>query len=53
MSPAVSALVGERAPHARVIEMATDEGMRTIWADGLEKAAAGLTTIDELSRVVG
>lgn len=48
----VSALVGERASHRLISEAATRAGMRSIWADGLEKAAAGLTTIDELSRVV-
>jgi type II secretory ATPase GspE/PulE/Tfp pilus assembly ATPase PilB-like protein len=25
--------------------------MRTLWADGIEKVAAGLTSIEELARV--
>jgi type II secretory ATPase GspE/PulE/Tfp pilus assembly ATPase PilB-like protein len=27
-------------------------GMKTLWQDGLEKAAAGITTIDELTRAI-
>jgi type II secretory ATPase GspE/PulE/Tfp pilus assembly ATPase PilB-like protein len=48
----VSALVAARASHEQLLEAATNEGMRTIWADGLDKAGAGITTIDELTRVV-
>ena len=33
-------------------QVATREGMRTLWADGFEKVAAGLTSIEELGRVV-
>jgi type II secretory ATPase GspE/PulE/Tfp pilus assembly ATPase PilB-like protein len=28
------------------------EGMRTLWDDGLAKVAAGLTSLEELARVV-
>ena len=28
-----------------------EEGMRTLWDDGLAKVAAGLTSIEELARV--
>ena len=27
-------------------------GMRTLWADGIEKVQAGLTTVDELRRIL-
>ena len=52
MTAEVAALVAARAPHEQLLEAATREGMRTIWADGLDKAGAGITTIDELTRVV-
>ena len=31
--------------------MAIEEGMRTLWDDGIGKVAAGLTSIEELARV--
>ena len=27
------------------------EGMRTMWEDGLDKVAAGITSVEELARV--
>jgi type II secretory ATPase GspE/PulE/Tfp pilus assembly ATPase PilB-like protein len=29
-----------------------DGGMRTLWDDGLAKVAAGITSLEELSRVL-
>jgi type IV pilus assembly protein PilB len=52
MTPEIKQLVGDGASHQLILEAATRGGMRSIWADGLEKTAEGLTTIDELSRVV-
>ena len=52
MNEELSALIGSRASRERIVAAATTAGMRSIWDDGLEKAAAGLTTIDELTRVV-
>jgi len=52
VSADVAALIAARAPHGDLVEAAMRGGMRTIWADGLDKASAGLTTIDELNRVV-
>jgi type II secretory ATPase GspE/PulE/Tfp pilus assembly ATPase PilB-like protein len=52
MTPEVAALVSERASHSLIVDAATRGGTQTLWADGLDKAAAGLTTIDELSRIV-
>jgi type II secretory ATPase GspE/PulE/Tfp pilus assembly ATPase PilB-like protein len=37
-----------RAPYEQVAEAAAAAGMRTLWDDGLEKALAGLTSVEEL-----
>jgi type II secretory ATPase GspE/PulE/Tfp pilus assembly ATPase PilB-like protein len=29
-----------------------EQGMRTMWDDGMEKVAAGLTSVEELARVL-
>jgi len=52
MTEAVSRLASRGATHDELDEVGTAEGMRTLWADGLEKVAAGLTTFEELARVV-
>jgi hypothetical protein len=41
-------LVLRRASYEEVCEAAAAGGMRTLWDDGLEKAVAGLTSVDEL-----
>ena len=46
-------LASERASHRELQEAALAAGMRTLLQDGLDKAAAGITTVEELSRVVG
>jgi type II secretory ATPase GspE/PulE/Tfp pilus assembly ATPase PilB-like protein len=40
-----------RASHEEVTAAARAAGMRSLWEDGLEKAAAGITSIDEIRRV--
>jgi type IV pilus assembly protein PilB len=45
-------LVGARASHGRLFEAATAAGMNSLWQDGIAKAATGVTTVEELSRVV-
>ena len=45
-------LAGKRAGSEELTRAARAAGMVTLWEDGLSKAAAGLTTIEELSRVV-
>ena len=45
-------LAGERAGTEELTRAARAAGMVTLWEDGLSKAATGLTTIEELSRVV-
>ena len=52
MTPEIAALVAASAPRAELLEAATRESMRTMWADGLDKVGAGVTSVDELSRVV-
>jgi len=41
-----------RAPHHTLKEQAVGAGMTTLLDDGLEKAAAGLTSLAEVWRVV-
>lgn len=40
------------AGHQELLAAAIAGGMGTLWQDGLEKAALGVTTIEEISRVV-
>jgi type IV pilus assembly protein PilB len=53
VSDEVRRLVVERAPAARIAEVAVAEGMRTLRQDGLTKVAAGLTSLAEVTRVTG
>jgi len=52
MSESVSRLAARGATHDQITEAATAAGMRTLWDDGLDKVGAGLTTVEELTRVV-
>jgi len=45
-------LINNRGSELAIRNAARRNGMRTLFEDGLEKAAQGLTTIDELLRVV-
>ena len=40
------------APRDAIERAAAANGMRSLWDDGIAKAAAGLTSIEELARVV-
>jgi type IV pilus assembly protein PilB len=51
ITPEVRDLVSERAPDHSIREAARRDGMRTLLDDGIAKAAAGLTTLDEVLRV--
>jgi type IV pilus assembly protein PilB len=53
MNDELAVLASERATHAALETAAIAAGMKTLWQDGLDKAAAGITTIEELKRVVG
>ncbi|HZO96736.1 MAG TPA: GspE/PulE family protein [Gaiellaceae bacterium] len=52
MTETVARLASRGATHDEIDEAATADGMRTLWADGLEKVLAGITTFEELARVV-
>jgi type IV pilus assembly protein PilB len=52
MSESVARLAVKGASHDEIAAEAYEQGMRTLWDDGLEKVAAGRTTFDELARVV-
>ena len=49
---AIARLAFDRATHGDLVAAATEAGMRSLWLDGLDKVAAGITTIEELTRVV-
>ncbi|MEK7859665.1 MAG: GspE/PulE family protein [Elusimicrobiota bacterium] len=53
ISTALRQLILRKAPMAEMREVALKEGAQTMLLDGLEKAAAGATTLGELVRVVG
>jgi type II secretory ATPase GspE/PulE/Tfp pilus assembly ATPase PilB-like protein len=52
MSDELSRLLLAEAPIERLREAAVSEGMRTLRADALDKVAAGITSLEELARVV-
>jgi type IV pilus assembly protein PilB len=52
MSEAVARLAARGAPHDEIANVAAEAGMRTLWDDGLDKVATGVTTFEELARVV-
>jgi type IV pilus assembly protein PilB len=52
VSDGIERLTVERASSATITRTAIDEGMRTLREDGLLKAAQGVTSLDEIFRVV-
>jgi type IV pilus assembly protein PilB len=52
MDENIARLFNSDAGHEGLVAAATAGGMRTLWQDGLDKVAAGVTTIEEISRVV-
>ncbi len=42
----------ERRPSDEIQAVAIEEGMTTLWQDGLEKVASGMTSLEEIMRVV-
>jgi type II secretory ATPase GspE/PulE/Tfp pilus assembly ATPase PilB-like protein len=40
------------ADSTEIQQIAVDSGMTTLWKDGLEKLRQGLTTAEEIARVV-
>jgi type IV pilus assembly protein PilB len=51
MSEQLESLAAQKASREELERAAIEEGMRTLWDDGLAKVAAGLTSIEELARV--
>jgi type IV pilus assembly protein PilB len=52
MNDELEMLTAQNAPREEIERAATAAGMRTMWDDGIAKAAAGLTSLEELARVV-
>jgi type IV pilus assembly protein PilB len=48
----IEALAARNAPREEIEREAAVAGMRSMWDDGIAKAAAGLTSFEELARVV-
>jgi general secretion pathway protein E len=51
ISPAIKKLVTQDADLAKIRALAYREGMQPLMINGAEKIAAGLTTIEELTKV--
>jgi type IV pilus assembly protein PilB len=52
MSEEIAALAVQHASRDEIARAAAMNGMRSLWDDGLEKVASGLTSIEELARVL-
>ena len=51
MSDEIKSLTVQRAPESEISEVARSQGMVTVREDGLQKARAGVTSIEEIARV--
>jgi general secretion pathway protein E len=51
MSERLEQLAAAKAPRDEIERAALEEGMRTMWDDGVDKVAAGITSVEELVRV--
>jgi type IV pilus assembly protein PilB len=51
MSERLEQLAAEKAPREEIERAAVEEGMGTMWEDGVGKVAAGITSVEELARV--
>ena len=49
---AIRELIAKEATEAALLKAAIDDGMKYLLEDGLDKIAAGITSIEELLRVV-
>jgi type IV pilus assembly protein PilB len=52
MSETIELLAATKASREEIERAAVAEGMSSMWSDGLEKVKAGVTTLEELARVV-
>jgi type IV pilus assembly protein PilB len=51
MSERLEQLAASKAPREEIERAAVEEGMRSMWDDGVGKVAAGITSVEELARV--
>lgn len=51
VSPAIARMIAQRNSAQTILQKAREEGMATMLEDGVEKAAHGMTTLDEVIRV--
>jgi type IV pilus assembly protein PilB len=51
LSEEIKSLTVQRAPESEIAELARSQGMTTVREDGLRKARAGITSIEEIARV--
>ncbi|MEJ7568481.1 MAG: GspE/PulE family protein [Gaiellaceae bacterium] len=51
MTGELERLASEKAPREEIDRAARNDGMRSLWHDGVAKVAAGITTVEELARV--
>jgi type IV pilus assembly protein PilB len=52
MSEEIAALAVQHASRDEIARAAMKNGMRSLWDDGMEKVASGLTSVEELARVL-
>lgn len=52
VTPALREAILQEADRQSVQQLAEQEGMQTLWQDGIAKVLAGLTTLSELKRVL-
>jgi type IV pilus assembly protein PilB len=52
VTPTVASLAARGANKDEIERAAFEERMQTLWADGIDKVVAGVTTFEELARVV-
>ena len=52
MSEEIAALAVQHASRDEIARSAANGGMRSLWEDGVAKVASGLTSIEELARVL-
>jgi general secretion pathway protein E len=52
MNDEIETLASSNATRDEIERAAFAAGMRSLWDDGIAKAAAGLTSVEELARVV-
>ena len=52
LTPAVRSLVDKLAPATAIRRGAVADGMKEMWVDGLAKAKLGLTTLEDIARII-